>query len=348
MATIIERYDREGNLIGFRAAVRRKGHPSQVRTFRRRTEAEVWARDLESKMDRGVFQDLRESERTTLRQLLERYRREVTPDKRGADIESVKIGVLLRYPIVERPVAGLRGSDFAAWRDHRIAEVSADTVRRELTILRSVFSVAMKEWNMALPAGNPVSTLRWPRAGESRTRRLEPGEEERLLAAAADYEHTKKALRMVGIIRLAISTAMRRGEIAAMRWEHVNLVGRSLLIQRTKNGDARTIPLARSAVEVLDALPRRIDGWIWGANLDPHSITTAFDRITARAGIADLRFHDLRHEAVSRLFEDTDLDLLEIARISGHKTLSSLNKYAHLRTGRLADRLDGCRRGEVT
>ncbi|MGC9271708.1 site-specific integrase [Acidiphilium sp.] len=345
MASISPRKDSDGNLIGYRVQIRRRGHPPQVRTFRQKSEAMIWSRSIEGEMDKGLFVDFSEAERTTLDELLDRYRSDVTPAKRGAAAELSKIAVIKRHPIVRRPVAGITGADLAQYRDDRLREVSPATVNRELTIVSHVFSVAMQEWRIILPRGNPVMAMRRPRTPEGRTRRLGDGEEERILSAASAYERTSKAIRMASIIQLALATGMRRGEISAMRWEFIDFPGRTIHLPDTKNGTARSVPLSKAAVAILQGVVRRNDGWVWGTDMDPHSITRAFDRICARAAINDLRFHDLRHEAVSRLFETTDLSEMEIARITGHKTMAMLSRYTHLRAGHLADRLDGKRRG---
>ncbi len=121
---------------------------------------------------------------------------------------------------------------------------------------------------------------------------------------------------------------MRRGEIAAMRWEHVNRETRVLLIPETKNGTSRRIPLSRAALAALDTLSRRPDGLVW--SMRPDSISQAFERVCKAAGIKGLTFHDLRHEATSRLFEK-GLNPMQVAAITGHKTLQMLKRYTHLR-----------------
>lgn len=151
------------------------------------------------------------------------------------------------------------------------------------------------------------------------------------------------APKFAAVIRWALATAMRRSEIATMRWEHVNIQQRSAYLPETKNGTARTVPLSREAAAIIKSLPRRLDGLVFG--ISANAISLAWKRTVAAAGIDGLHFHDLRHEAISRLFERTDLDAMEIARISGHRTLAMLSRYTHLRAHHLADRLDGVPRG---
>jgi hypothetical protein len=135
MATINERFDRDGQSIGWQVIVRRKGHPSQTKTFRTKKEAELWAATVESALGHGTFVDHREAEKTTLATLLDRYRREITPQKRGEMAEISKLRVIERHPIAKRNVAGITGSDLADYRDDRLKEVSPGTVNRELNVL---------------------------------------------------------------------------------------------------------------------------------------------------------------------------------------------------------------------
>ena len=193
---------------------------------------------------------------------------------------------------------------------------------------------------------NPTEFVRKPKLPQGRDRRLIDDEQIRLLNAAQAYGGEIGA-----IITWAIETAMRRGEIAAMRWEHLDRKDRVLLIPETKNGTPRQVPLSTVALEILsqrdplrgDGLPKRmghtahnVDGRIWG--MRPDSISQAFERVCQAAGIEGLTFHDLRHEATSRLFEK-GLNPMEVAAITGHKTLQMLKRYTHLKAKDLVGRL---------
>ena len=116
--------------------------------------------------------------------------------------------------------------------------------------------------------------------------------------------------------------------------EHINLAKRTWHIPHTKTGVPRTVPLSTKAVETLSAIPRRIEGRVWQLNAS-HNVTQAFNRVCKRAGLEDLRFHDLRHEATSRLFEK-GLNPMQAASITGHKTLAMLKRYTHLKAEDLA------------
>jgi integrase len=142
---------------------------------------------------------------------------------------------------------------------------------------------------------------------------------------------------LLPIVRLAIETAMRQGELVSMHWTHTDLKRRTIFLAHTKNGDSRTVPLSTDAVAVLSALPYDINGHVF-PGVTTESIKKAFIRATRRAGIEDLHFHDLRHEATTRLFE-RGLNIMEVATITGHKDLRMLRRYTHLKAEDLAKRL---------
>jgi integrase len=123
-----------------------------------------------------------------------------------------------------------------------------------------------------------------------------------------------------------------------LAWEEIDLVKGTAHLPITKTDVPRTVPLSTLAIATLNGLPRRIDGRVFG--LKAESMSQAFERACEerRANIQDLRFHDLRHEATSRLFE-RGLNVMEVAAITGHKTLDMLKRYTHLRAEDLAKKL---------
>ncbi len=315
----------------WQAHVRRRGYPAQVQTFDTKAKAEAWASTIESEIARGVFVSRAEAENTTLREALDRYQREIVPGKKNADREGRRVRGLQARTLARRSMASIQGKDIAAFMQQRQAEgAGPNTVRLDLALLSHLFNVARTEWGMASLA-NPVEMVRKPRLPAGRDRRLVGDELPRLLTAAQVYGG-----EIGPLITWAIETAMRRGEIAAMRWDHLDRRARVLLIPETKTGTPRRVPLSTAALGVLDGLPRRLDGRVWG--MRPDSISQAFERVCKAAGIEGLTFHDLRHEATSRLFEK-GLNPMEVAAITGHKTLQMLKRYTHLRAEDLVGRL---------
>ena len=317
----------------WRTLIRRRGYPPLTRTFDSKTQAEAWARQIEGEMDRGVFVSRAEAESTTLAEALDRYKIEVTPLKRSAAIERFRLERWHRHPLSIRSLAAIRGKDVADYVRQRKAEgAAAATIHKEINLLSHLFNVARTAWGME-SLSNPVDFVKGqrPKLPGGRTRRLIDDEQIRLLTAAQAYGGEIGA-----IITWAIETAMRRGEIAAMRWEHIDRKDRVLLIPETKSGTPRQVPLSTVALQVLDGLPHRIDGRVW--SIRPDSISQAFERVCKAAGIEGLTFHDLRHEATSRLFEK-GLNPMEVAAITGHKTLQMLKRYTHLKAKDLVGRL---------
>lgn len=316
----------------WQAQVRKKGYPLQTKTFQTRAAAEQWAREVEHEMDRGVFVSRAEAESTTLRELLERYLEEVTPGKKGAAPEAARIRALLRWPLAQRIVAGIRGVDIARYRDERLRQVSPGTVKRDLVILSHLFEVARKEWGIEMR--NPVRDVKSPPSARARDRRLPAGqdgeesEEQRLLTACRQARNSY----LLPIVRLALETAMRQGELIALRWEHVDLIRRIARLPDTKNGEARIVPLSSTAVEILRALPRSLSGQVF-SGVTSTAVKLAFTRAVRRADI-----EDLRHEATTRFFE-RGLNIMEVASITGHKDLRMLRRYTHLKAEDLARKL---------
>lgn len=323
MATIRKR----GNK--YHVQIRKQGHPTLTETFTTKASAQTWAKKVESEIERGVFLDLSAAKQTLLSTILIRYESEVLPQKKGYLRELSRI-CLLKRELGHISLANLKSHVISSFRDERLRQVKASTVRRELGLLRRILNTSMKEWGIALPSGNPVAQIRLPSESKSRERRLEAGEEDCLRAALSHSRNTWH------IVAFALETALRRGEIASMAWSEVNLKKRVVYIPETKTGTPRYIPLSNRAINILISLPRRIDGLVWGVR--PHSITQAFGRACKRATIKDLRFHDLRHEATSRFFE-RGLSIMEVASITGHQDLRMLRRYTHLRAEDLIDKL---------
>jgi integrase len=351
----------------WRAMIRRKGYPTQSRTFEIKADAEAWARSIENEMDRGVFVSRAEAESTTVTECLEHYLKEVTPRKKGARQEAMKARNILRHPISELYMANVHGSDVAKYRDDRLAQGKApSTVLKEMALISHLFSVAQREWGME-SLRNPVKLVDKPRVNNQRDRRLLPGEEDRLLAACAP-QSCNANIWLRPLVVLALETAMRKGELLALRWKDIDFDNRRL---KCKNKDPkgkilfRHTPLSARAVETLQELPRSVNGRVFQTT--ENAIKLAFPRACKRAcehvhehasgkkkpcdcpGIEGLRFHDLRHEATSRFVESGLFSDIQVASITGHKTLQMLKRYTHLRHADLAELLDkaGQRRQEM-
>ncbi|MBT9591800.1 MAG: tyrosine-type recombinase/integrase, partial [Thiobacillus sp.] len=247
MATIRKRGE-----LQWQAIVKRRGHPLVSKTWDTRKEAEAWARQIESEMDRGVFVSRAEVERTTLNDLIERYRIEVLPSKLGKHFKP-SLNVLDEH-LGKYSLAALSPKLVAGFRDKRTkAGLSASTVKKEINLLSKLIDIAGKEWGISLSA-NPCAMVSRPVEKNARDRRLCADEERYLLAACEPH--------VALLARFALETAARLGELLAVRWADVDITKRVVLIRGidergTKSGDAlRAVPLATAAVSVLDELKK--------------------------------------------------------------------------------------------
>jgi len=317
----------------WQAQVRRKGMAPRAKSFDKKADAEQWARSLEAEVDRcGALPDTRIAENTTLGEIMTRYRDEISPTKRSAQTEIIRINALLRRPICHRTLTLLSSSDLATYRDERLKAVAPATVVRELNTISHALEIAQREWGVYL-ARNPVKLVRRPTPPRGRTRRLEGDEEQRLLAAANQGRNPF----MKPLIIVALETGMRRGELIELRWEHVDLNRRVAHLPLTKNGSSRDIPLSNRATETLLAMRDiAVDDRVFATS--GNAVRLAWEHLVERAEIVGLHFHDLRHEAVSRLFEK-GFGITEVSTISGHKELRMLQRYTHLRAVDLVARL---------
>lgn len=359
MATITPRGDGQ-----FQVKIRKSGHPAISKTFPTRRLAEQWSTVTESEMLRGEFIPRKQIEVITLSKCLEKYAREKTSGKKGEKQELVRIRRLQLHPLAGKPVSEITPEDVENFILERRAEpskrnpsqsVGEATIRLEVMLLSAVFKVAKsKKWNYCRT--NPVSEIDEefkPGKSKERTRRFVGDEEVRLLAALDTRSGARSGNSDIPlVVRFAIETAARQSEIigkpgtstrpaaAGLVWGNVNLSMRSVVLPDTKNGKDRTIPLNDAALALLSALPRPIHG---GKvfNVSQDGLIRAIAAACAAdedKKIVDFVFHDLRHEATSRMVE-AGLSLLEVQSITGHSNAEMVKRYTHLDTLRLAEKL---------
>ncbi len=324
MATIRKRSAR------YQAIIRRKNLSPVSRTFATRSDAQQWARRIEREMDMGTYRpEQGVSVETTLQDLLHRYLHEVTPTKKGAIQEGYRIRRLLNDPLANNRVDELTAQAIASYRDARLSD-GTEAARYDMTILQVVINVAMREWGLELDQ-NPVSRVQKPKPVKARERRIRTDELQTLLRLS-EY-------RCGGWLRptilLAIETGMRRSELLSLRWADTDLDAGLCRLHDTKNGRPRAVPLSSEAIDVLAGLPR---GGERVLPLSVNALALGWKRLIGTSGIKDLRFHDLRHEAISRLFE-RGLNVPEVALISGHRTPSQLFRYTNLKAEAVAAKL---------
>ncbi|BEU67037.1 site-specific integrase [Ralstonia pseudosolanacearum] len=354
MGTIIERRTKRGE-VRFQAKIRRTGVPIVSRMFPSREKAEAWLQATEPELQARSRQAARQQAHTKLiakfkeqprivADLLHRHLQEETILKKGAAAETHHIRSILRYPLARVHLNNLTRSDIKEWRDQRLQDVAPSTVNRELNIINATLKLAVHEWDVAV-CESVLSSVRRPSNPPGRVRRLSREEEVGLRKAG---EETRNPY-VLPILDLALGTAMRRGEILGLEWERISFTHRSIHLVETKNGTSRGVPLSLRVMEMLLAL-KRVAAYELGyggelnsgpvfPGLTANAFKLAFNRMVQRAGLENFRFHDLRHEATSRLFEK-GLSVMEVAAITGHKDIRMLQRYTHLQIKELAAKLD--------
>lgn len=318
MASIRKRGD------GWRAEVYRNGERDS-QTFRTKQEASRWALQREAELTGARLPD------KTVGDAMSRFAKDVAPSRRGGRWEAIRLQSLQRDALARKPLERLAGPDIAAWRDDRMLEVSPATVAREMALIRTVLETARRDWGWL--RDKPMAEVKVPRSPPSRKRRISDAEVDRVRIATGleDGDLADTAMQRTGLAFLfALETAMRAGEILGLTWADVR--EKSVELPRTKNGDSRRVPLSPRAREIIAALPRDRPTCF---DLQAGTRDALWRR--AVAGIDNLHFHDSRAEAIARLSKK--LDVLELARVIGHRDIKSLMIYYETDADELADRL---------
>lgn len=318
----------------WRAQVRLRGQQPISRSFDSKAEAEKWARHTESEMDRGMFFDRTEAEQTTLLEAFDRYESEVIAHKNYPGQELQRVRRWRMEPLSKRFLANLRGVDFAKYRDERLKMgKSASTVRQELQVVSHLFETARKEWGME-GLMNPLKNIRKPSGSNERDRRLMPGEFEMIKVSLEGCANPYA----LPAFELAIETSLRQGMLFELRWDWLDLPARAIRIPisyrlKANKGVPVAVPLSTHAMHILSGMPHAISGKILDCTAD--SVSTIWKRRMKELGIENLRWHDLRHEAASRMSEK-GMHPLQIAACTGHRSLNMLRRYTHLKVEDLA------------
>lgn len=300
--------------------------------FRTKAGAEAWITQTEADYIAGKRG---QPGRHTLNDALMRYKREVSPKKRGHRWEAIRLDKLSRdMACRDLRFSDVKAQDIATWRDERLAQVSPASVNREWNLLRSVFSVARREWGWVTTV--QMRDVSRPPSTKPRRRRVSKLELDAILRDAEmpnDHGILNHIHRVALAFELAIETGMRAGEIRTLTDEQIDLATGVVRLTLTKNGDARDVPLSSRARAILARL-------VGSGRLFPMTagvMDATFRRLRDKAGIDGLHFHDSRAEAATRLSKK--VDVLTLARILGHRDLKSLMVYYRESAEDIAKRL---------
>lgn len=305
----------------FEARVRVDGR-SHSKSFTSIDKAKRWAASLELGVVKPSSIRGQPDSSVTVSQAADRYLKEVVPKHKGAKQEAERIRQIKRLEWANEEARNITSANVRAYRDQMLCRgLSTSTVRLMLSLLSSIFRFLSLE--CGLDVGNPVSGVRMPPPPPARCRRLTEYEEQRLLEALGDCKNRW----MRAAAEFTLETGMRRSELLGLTWQSINWGTQTATLSETKNGSRRWVPLSDKAIEILAKQQE--------ASLEkpfPLSVsllTQAWGHAVRRAGIDNLRWHDLRHESLSRWAHRLNGDVFKLASVSGHKTLQMAQRYVH-------------------
>ncbi|WP_031405392.1 site-specific integrase [Thiomonas sp. FB-Cd] len=331
MASIEKRENEQGTT--YRVKVRLKGKPAQTATFERLTDARRWAQQTEAAIREGRHFAGTEARRTTLADVIDRFKREKLPSMNGKadrlrylDFWSQSLGAYTLADVTPARINEAMHTLASTPSERTHKPRSAATLGQYRQALSRVLALCEREWELI--EVSPMKRVSKPKLPGGRVRYLSDTEREALLAACKE----SNSADLYPAVILALTTGARQAEIMSATWAQVDLQRRVLILQKTKNGERRALPLAAPAIAVLQARVRRIDtDLIFPAKnpKNPIDLRTPWETALQRAGITDFHWHDLRHTAASYLAM-SGASLAEIAEILGHKTLAMVKRYSHL------------------
>ncbi len=351
MANIQKREGKNGPT--YRVQVRVHGFPPQNETFRRLSDAKTWAQQVEAAIHRGEFKSShQEAKRHTLKDVVDRYRREILPNKAASTQRSESTCVkhweaelgdyALSYidvKLINEKLQALAQSRDARMSEENRQKAAKPISKRTLKHYRDILEMLLKHaGRWGLMGANPVEGVgRVTKVDNSRVRYLDDGEREALLKACKASDNKQ----LYPIVVFALSTGARLGEILKLQLAGLDFKRGSAILRDTKNGETRVVPVVEHLAEVLkghlqwrETFCEKMDEptpWLFPRRDGRAAIDIRKAWVNARdeAKIEDFRFHDLRHSAASYLAMN-GASLLEIAAVLGHKTLQMVKRYSHL------------------
>lgn len=298
----------------------------ESKTFKTKQAASLWALERDAQL-----KGLRPSDATLL-DVMDKYATDVSPTHKGARWEILRINAFKRFKFIKKPIQMIDVDDLIGFRNQRLTTVSPATVAREMTLLHSIFEYARLE--LRCIRANPLKDVKRPSSPPPRRRRISQHEVDQVtLALGLDEMLAETATQRTALAFLfSIETAMRSSEVLGLKWS--DLTEKTAKLPMTKNGDAREVPLSPTARDIIAILPRDADTVF---NVRSGTRDALFRRAVKATGIEDLHFHDSRAEAIWRLSKK--LDVMELARVIGHRDINSLLMYYNASASELADKL---------
>ncbi len=313
--------------------IRRKGYPHITKSFLQKSSASQYAKEVELKMEKQIFNDMSEAQRTTLRDILTKYVEEGITELKSARTIKSKVKLILQDQIARCGLLQLRAKHVHEFRN-RIKEGRAPkTINGYMETLISCWNYAKRNLSIALPAENPFELVSKYKIQNERDITITEEEYQRLLLASSQ----EKLNMLEDLIKFAVLTTARFSEIINLKRVNVDYNKRLATFIDTKNGDDRTIPLSNEVISILKKYP-------FGEKFFPIPTRDRFKehwyRARGRAGLKHLRFHDLRSVGIRRMLL-AGMQMHEVAIMSGHRTLSVLHRrYSRIQPEDLLNKIN--------
>lgn len=317
--------------------IKKKNTKSVFKTFIQKSNASKWAKEIEYQIDREQYEDFSDSAKLSLGDLLIRYREEITPCKKSKEGEAFKINLILRHRIAKVRLLDLKTKHVLDFKndiklnDGKYYPRASSTINKYIHYIYTVWETAKINWAITLPPINPASLVKKEKVKDKIDRILTPEEYQDLLSAC-----TKSNLVFLhDMVEFAYLTAMRFGEITKLKPRNVNFEKGTALLEDTKNGESRFVPLTDRAIEI--AKKYRFQPRLFPVTRD--KCRHYFEQALKRAEINKFRFHDLRACAITNLFLN-GWSIAEVSVVSGHKTWSELKRYTRIKASDLIKKIN--------
>lgn len=311
--------------------IKKKGFPRVAKTFSDLKIGKKWARQIEYEIEQGIYEDISTASKTTIKSLLEKYRDEITVNKKGFREEAAKINLLIRHQISQHTMTQLKAHHLYKFKKEFSETRAPATVNKYIHMLQNIWNTAKKVWGITVPPYNPFELVSLDKVDDARDRILTRQEYNKLLDACLNGNMPV----IQDIVIFAYETGARQGEILKIKPSDIDFQKRTCLLRDTKNGDDRLIPLNDRAIDILKR--HRFGNTIFsilGRRLRKH-----FTIACKRAEINDFRFHDLRACFITNALL-SGMSIPEVATVSGHKDWKQLKRYARIKAESLLDKVN--------
>ena len=311
--------------------VRRYNNKTISKTFIEKADANRWAQEVETKIEKGLYEDLSQANQITLRELLEQYSKEVSSQKIGYPQEKYKIAKLCKNPIASLKLARVTPLQLRKFQEQCSLIYNPSTTNKYITLISVSIKFARQMLGIFLP-NNPCDFVKRLKEPEFEGQIIEPEEEQLLLQEAIN----SKANWLKLAIMLGLDCGMRRGEIIKLRREDVDFTNATAKLRETKNGTVRNIGLSPRVMEEMRKLPANIDGRVISCPSGDNFLHF-YSQLQKWTGIKKT-FHTTRHTFASRCAMN-GWSIAEISAQGGWKNLSILKRYTHIKATHLSKKL---------